>query len=119
MIAPLLHSDPVTLQYLLPRMDKNTIGIGLNLDVVGNRYADARELISRGADVNYIDSFGESALHYAAGMDFGDTRMIELLLRSGADVKLRTKDGQTPLALAKKYGNTELQKALERAGALE
>ena len=119
MLAPLLHSDPVTLQYLLPRMDKTTISIGLNLDVVGNRYADARELVSRGADINYIDPFGKTALHYAASMDFGDTRMLELLLRSGADVKLRTKDGLTALALAKKYGNTELQKALERAGAVE
>lgn len=117
--APLAHSDAVTLQYLLPRMDKNIVGIGLNLDVLGDRYADARELIAHGIDVNRLDPLGKAALHYAASMDFGDTRMMDLLLRSGADVKLRTKDGLTPLALTKKYGNTELQRVLERAGAVE
>jgi ankyrin repeat protein len=45
--------------------------------------------------------------------------MMELLLHTGADTKVRTKDGLTALALAKKYGNTELQSVLEQAGAVE
>jgi ankyrin repeat protein len=48
-----------------------------------------------------------------------ETKMMELLLHTGADTKVRTKDGLTALALAKKYGNTELQSVLEQAGAVE
>lgn len=49
-------------------------------------------------DVNAADALGNTALHYAAFR--GDSRMAKLLLDSGADGKLRNKEGKTPAMLA-------------------
>jgi len=45
--------------------------------------------------------------------------MVELLLKSGADTKMRTKEGLTALGLAKRDGHTGIQRVLERTGAVE
>lgn len=116
---PLLMHDERTLPYLLPHFNKAELNSGLSIPVVGNRCSQARELIAHGADVNYVDSFGMTALHYAASIDHGGTEMVELLLKSGADTKMRAKGGLTALGLAKKYGHTGIQRVLERAGASE
>jgi ankyrin repeat protein len=92
---------------------------GLSWSVYGDHYANTRDLIRLGADVNYVDSFGMTPLQCAASVEYRGTEIIELLLQSGADKKIRTKDGSTALGLAKKYGHTEIQHVLERAGAME
>jgi ankyrin repeat protein len=92
---------------------------GLTIAAIDNRGAHVRELLSRGADVNHLDTFGMTALHYAASIDYGETQMIEMLLQSGADTKRRTKHGLTALGLAKKYGHGDMQRLLKRAVAGE
>ncbi|XP_059142079.1 ankycorbin-like [Physella acuta] len=59
-------------------------------------------LIKSGADVNFIDKNGWSALMYAAGK--GAKRAVELLVKSGCDVLAVNKDGNNALAIASKYG---------------
>ena len=118
-LMPLLMHDEATLHCLLPHFNKEELNSGLSIPVVDNRPSFVRDLIGRGADINYVDSFGMTALHYAASLDYGDTGMVELLLRSGADTEIRTKDGLTALALAKKYGHTQIQRVLERSGAAQ
>jgi ankyrin repeat protein len=118
-LMPLLMHEDATLRRLLPQFNQGELNEGLAISVIGNRTATVRDLIKAGAGVNYVDRFGLTALHHAASMDYGETQMVELLLRSGADVTIRTKDGFTALALAKKYGNTHLQKVLEGVGAVE
>lgn len=81
--------------------------------VLANRIEMARLLIARGADVNHVDSLGMTPLLYAASIDFGDSAMIELLLKSGAKKTARSKDGLTALALAQKYQHTHLVAALK------
>jgi ankyrin repeat protein len=81
--------------------------------VVANRVQAARLLISRGADVNAVDKQGMTALLYAASVDYGDSGMIDLLLKSGATKEARTKEGLTAVELARKYGHTHLLKSLE------
>jgi len=71
--------------------------------------------IARGANVNVVDKLGMTPLLWAANVDFGDTAMIELLLKSGAKTDVRNKDGLTPLELARKYGHTTLIPILEKA----
>lgn len=116
---PLLMHDERTLAHLLPNFNKTELNSGLAIPVLGNRCEQARELIAHGADVNYVDSFGMTALHYAASIDYGGTEMVELLLKSGADTKMRTKEGFTALGFAKKYGHIGIRRVLERAGAVE
>ncbi len=117
-MALLMHNER-TLAYLLPHFNKAELNSGLSIPVFGNRCEQARELIAHGADVNYVDSFGMTALHYAASIDYGSTEMVDLLLAAGADTKMRTKEGLTALGLAKKYGHTDIQRVLKRVGAAE
>jgi ankyrin repeat protein len=80
---------------------------------IANRIEMARLLIERGADVNHVDKKGMTPLLYAASIDFGDSGMVDLLLRSGASAGARTKEGLTALDLARKYHHTHLLPSLE------
>jgi len=81
---------------------------------ITNRTENARLLIQRGANVNHVDKKGMTPLLYAASIDFGDSTMIDLLLKAGADPKARTKEGLTALDLARKYKHTHLIPALSK-----
>jgi ankyrin repeat protein len=85
----------------------------LSWAVIANRIDMARLLIERGADVNHEDKKGMTPLLYAASIDFGDSAMVELLLKSGARTSARTKEGLTALDLARKYKNRHLLASLE------
>lgn len=52
-------------------------------------------------------------LPYAASIDFGDSSMIDLLVKSGARMDARTKEGKTALELARQYQLTHLIASLE------
>jgi ankyrin repeat protein len=85
----------------------------LSWAAIANRVEIARLLIQRGADVNHLDKKGMTPLLYAASIDFGDSSMIELLLRSGANPRARNKGGITALDLARQYGHTHLVASLQ------
>jgi ankyrin repeat protein len=51
-------------------------------------------------------------LLYAASVDFGDSSMVDLLLKSGANAVARTREGLTAANLARKYGLRNLLKSL-------
>jgi uncharacterized protein len=80
----------------------------LDRAVLGNQVEVAQLLIARGADVNHADKIGFTPLLYAASIDFGDSAMVDLLLKSGAHADVRTKDGLTALDLARKYKHSHL-----------
>ena len=86
----------------------------LGRTVLNNEVEMARMLIARGANVNVVDKLGMTPLLWAANVDFGDTAMIELLLKSGAKPDARNKDGLTPLDLARKYGHSSLIPVLQK-----
>jgi FOG: Ankyrin repeat len=85
----------------------------LSWAAISNRIDIARLLIERGADVNHVDKKGMTPLLYAASVDFGNSAMVELLLKSGARTTARTKEGLTALDLARKYNHTHLLASLE------
>jgi ankyrin repeat protein len=89
----------------------------LSWAAISNRIDMARLLIERGADVNHLDKKGMTPLLYAASIDFGDSAMVDLLLRSGADATMRTPEGLTALDLAQKYKHAHLLASLERPQA--
>ncbi len=85
----------------------------LGMAVLANRVEAAQLLISRGADVNHVDSYGLTPLQIAASIDFGDSRMIELLKKAGASAHKRDKQGLTALELARRYKHANLIASLE------
>ncbi len=95
---------------------------GLNLldfAVLANHLEAAQALIAAGVPVNQADQFGYTPLLYASTIDFGDSRMVDLLLHAGADPSIRNKEGRTALAQAKAYQYKYIQASLEKAGARE
>lgn len=57
----------------------------------------AAELILAGADLNLLDDNGDTALHYSA--QFGNPRVMKLLLDAGAKTDIQDKWKQTPLIM--------------------
>jgi ankyrin repeat protein len=96
MFPPEVFSDPPT----GPRLGQYP----LHLAAYEGRTEMLRLLVERGAWVNFQDNEGESPLHCAALMPENAATMRELL-RMGADPELRTKRGETALAIALRKGH--------------
>lgn len=66
-------------------------------------------------DVNISDSYGRTALHYAA--ENGHAHIIDVLLMAGSFVNAMDFEGMTPLYLASARGNTEAVQSLVQHSA--
>ncbi len=91
----------------------------LHSAVLANHPEAAQVLIAAGVPLNDTDKHGYTPLLYASTVDFGDDRMVKLLLKAGADPKMRAKTGETALSQAKRFRYPYIQTALEAAGARE
>ena len=81
---------------------------------INNDAAVARVLLAHGAKVDSVDELSMTPIMHAASVDFGDTAMVELLLASGADRTIKSKDGLTALDMAEKYGHKAIADILRR-----
>lgn len=63
-----------------------------------SHFGAAPRLLRHGANVNFQDSKGLTALHYALRKDSAP-KHVEMLVRHGADPALRARDGKSPLDL--------------------
>ena len=89
--------------------------------------SDARQIqrcIDEGANVNAVNSYGETPLHQAAiGDGREDLAVAQALIRGGARVNARARDGDTPLHVAAAFvaeghrAADDIALALIRAGA--
>ena len=73
----------------------------------------ARKVLEMNFDPNLRHDSGYTALAYAAMK--GSAPLIEVLLRHGADPRLTTKDGDTPIEVALRFGHVEVADVLRRA----
>jgi len=80
----------------------------------GDRGA-VRAALTRNADVNGAQVDGSTALHWA--VERNDIEIVDLLLRAGARVAARTREGVTPLQLAAINGSASMLDRLLKAGA--
>jgi ankyrin repeat protein len=68
-------------------------------------------------EVNAQDICGRTALHYTSICNDGDPDLIDGLVRRGADLDVRARDGATPLHYAAMAGKEVVVEALVEAGA--
>ena len=79
-----------------------------------------RTLIAARAPLDHVNNLGWTALIESIVLGDGGARHTETLralIDAGADVNLADRNGQTPLALARRRGYTAMVAALEKAGA--
>jgi ankyrin repeat protein len=72
-----------------------------------SRFVGAERLLRHGANVNFENSKGLTALHLVLKKN-SDRRHIEMLLRHGADPTIRSRDGKSPLDLVRNRRDTTL-----------
>lgn len=73
----------------------------------------AQKVLEMNFDCNLLHDNGYTPLAYAAMK--GNTRMVELLIRNGADPAMVTKDGDSPAELALRFGHSEVADVLKQA----
>ena len=85
-----------------------------------NKTKEFKVALKRSKDVNARDTYGSTALHYAAwlGRSYIQNKphSVELLLNAGADVNARNNQNMTPLHLSAMFGEAEDVKILLERG---
>lgn len=85
-------------------------GVGVNPSIV-------KLLLDKGANVNYQEPSGATALMYIAGNEKLDaatrTEILKMFLAKGANKNLKDKKGRTALDIAKEYKLTDAVEALK------
>ena len=71
----------------------------LHLAVQLGEFNFVRELVERGANLEFCDNHGRTPLHHAAVQESLDTNIIHYLLGQGANIDARDNDESTPLDL--------------------
>lgn len=79
-----------------------------------------RQLIAAGAPLDHVNNLHWTAMIEAIVLGDGGLRhqrVLQALLAAGANTQLADRQGNTPLALARARGYTEMTQMLEKAGA--
>jgi hypothetical protein len=94
--------------------EKSTEGVrALFYAIEKNNLVYAQKVLGMNFDPNLHHDNGYTPLAYAAMR--GSLPMIELLLRNGADPQQTTKEGDTPVELALRFGHAEVADGLKVA----
>jgi len=81
-----------------------------------SRFAGAERLLRHGANVNFQNSKGVTALHLVLKKD-SDRTHVEMLLRYAADPTIKAKDGRSPLDLVRNRRDKTYFTMFSRRGA--
>jgi len=79
------------------------------------RISQVEFLLECDADVNAQDIFGATATHYAVGNN--NFKMVNLLVKNGANLRLQDKKGRTALMAADTSGFLNIRECLQAAQA--
>jgi len=82
-------------------------------------YGLAELLLSKGADVDEASNSGDAAGYTPLMMAARNKKpeLVKFLVKNGADVNAKAKDGVTPLSLAAKEKDAEMVRLLKKLGA--
>ncbi|XP_061258714.1 ankyrin repeat domain-containing protein 22 isoform X1 [Bos javanicus] len=98
--APRLRDDSTYMQFISVSKTKQNEAL-------------VRMLLNAGVDVNAIDCYGCTALHYACEMK--NQTLIPLLLEARANPTIKNKDGETSLDIAQRLKFSQIELMLRKA----
>jgi len=121
LLGALMHNDMNEAKRLLDEgADPNQGRFGgfspLILAIARQNLELVRMMAAKGANLNFRDRTGSTPLMWAAFNGTGDPKLIEELLKLGADPLVANKAGETALTWALKRGETAASAALRKAG---
>jgi ankyrin repeat protein len=96
---------------------KLTESSGINLlhwAAIANRPQIIPILASAGVSVNAQDEHGFTPLMYAATIDFGDTAVLQAILKAGGDPTIPNQDGRNAIQQAHHFGHVNLEAVLRK-----
>ena len=80
---------------------------GLHYAARANNVVAIEKILERGPDVNSVDSFGWTPLHWAAASTRVSTQVIKALVLKKCNIEMKDRDGRTALDLAMMFDNSE------------
>ena len=80
---------------------------GLHYAARANKLGVLRKILERKPDINVIDDYGWTPLHWAAASTRGSTHIIKALLDAGCNKVVKDRAGRTALDLATKLDNSK------------
>ena len=89
---------------------------GLHYAARANNLGALEKILECGSEVNSVDGFGWTPLHWAAASTRLSTQVIKALLRSECKTEMKDRDGRTALDLALMFDNAELVAILNDTG---
>jgi len=93
----------------------NKLNWDLMLAAQAGDAATVRQLLDKGANIDFRDDDGNTVLINAAQM--GHTEVVKLLLDKGANIDAKNNNGQTALYIAELSSEDETAKLLRARGA--
>ena len=87
---------------------RSTLGLAAHFGHVGT----IKAMLAAGADVNFKDTWGGTALIDAARE--GNSAVVRVLLRAGANPETRRRDGLTASSAARQHACPDLAEEIER-----
>ena len=123
LLCKLISDQSLSVDYLIyPKAGLKVRTSLLSLAAAKNSDDCVRVLVRSGANVNYIDEFGLTPLHWASGNPVylfggsGGFAVTQMLLGAGANVNVADISGNTPLHLAARDCYADRLLALLQAG---
>jgi ankyrin repeat protein len=83
----------------------------------GGSLAEVKLALIDGVDVNAKDEKGMTTLHYA--VQHANIRVVNLLLKAGADTEIKSAQGQTPIELAASLKENALVRLMKREVSID
>ena len=82
-----------------------------------NDLKSVKELLADGANANYQDNYGDTALITICGNDKPNIDIIDTLIAAGANINIKANDGWTALMVAVDKNYTDISLKLINRGA--
>ena len=111
------NQPPIERSPLPAYMEGAVIMTDLEVWSRSGKLAEVKRALIDGVDLSAKDQNGMTALHYA--IHSGDIRVVNLLLKAGANIDEKSDDGESPLELAARLKENALVRLMKKEVSID